>query len=147
MPCSTTCRYHPHPPWKFAWSFIWRNLNRLHPLMLCAKFGWLLETWLWILRWRCEQFTDRRSDVLTYKLRMTGDQKSSFELSAQLAKNVLFPDTRSRLTTYRRFEVITGPGNYYVTHEQWEICGASQSFTTTLKHCIGQGKRSVAGSL
>ena len=28
------------PPWKRAGSFIWTNLNPLHPRMLCAKFGW-----------------------------------------------------------------------------------------------------------
>ena len=27
-------------PWKGAGSFIWTNLNPLHPRMLCAKFGW-----------------------------------------------------------------------------------------------------------
>ena len=27
-------------PWKRAGPFIWRNLNPLHPRMLCAKFGW-----------------------------------------------------------------------------------------------------------
>ena len=90
MPCSTTCLYHPHPPWKFAWSFIWRNLNRLHPLMLCAKFGWLLATWLWILRWRCEQFTDRRSDVLTYKLRMTGIRRALLSYQLNLLKMFCF---------------------------------------------------------
>ena len=26
--------------WKKAWSFIWKNLNPLHPRMLCTKFGW-----------------------------------------------------------------------------------------------------------
>ena len=25
---------------KKVWPFIWRNLNSLHPRMLCAKFGW-----------------------------------------------------------------------------------------------------------
>ena len=27
-------------PWKRAWPFIWKNVNPLHPNMLCAKFGW-----------------------------------------------------------------------------------------------------------
>ena len=27
-------------PWKRAWFFIWTNLNILHPMMLCANFGW-----------------------------------------------------------------------------------------------------------
>ena len=27
-------------PWKRAGSFIWTNLNPLHPKMLCTKFGW-----------------------------------------------------------------------------------------------------------
>ena len=27
-------------PWKRAGTFIWTNLNSLHPRMLCAKFGW-----------------------------------------------------------------------------------------------------------
>ena len=27
-------------PWKRAVPFIWRNLNTLHPRILCAKFGW-----------------------------------------------------------------------------------------------------------
>ena len=27
-------------PWKSVGSFIWTNLNPLHPRMLCAKFGW-----------------------------------------------------------------------------------------------------------
>ena len=27
-------------PWKWAWPFVWTNLNPLHPRMLCAKFGW-----------------------------------------------------------------------------------------------------------
>ena len=27
-------------PWRRAWPFIWKNLNPLHPRMLCAKFGW-----------------------------------------------------------------------------------------------------------
>ena len=27
-------------PWKRAGPFIWTNLNPLHPMMLCAKFGW-----------------------------------------------------------------------------------------------------------
>ena len=26
-------------PLKMVWSFIWKNLNPLHPRMLCAKFG------------------------------------------------------------------------------------------------------------
>ena len=30
-------------PWKRAGPFIWKNLNSLHPRMLCAKFSW---TWL-----------------------------------------------------------------------------------------------------
>ena len=31
--------------WKGAGPFIWTNLNPLHPMMLCAKFGWF-----WIRR-------------------------------------------------------------------------------------------------
>ena len=27
-------------PWKWAGPFIWKNLNPLHPEMLCANFGW-----------------------------------------------------------------------------------------------------------
>ena len=27
-------------PWNRAWSFLWTNLNYLHPRMLCPKFGW-----------------------------------------------------------------------------------------------------------
>ena len=27
-------------PWKRRGPFIWKNLNPLHPRMLCAKFGW-----------------------------------------------------------------------------------------------------------
>ena len=27
-------------PWKRAEHFIWKNLNTLHPRMLCAKFSW-----------------------------------------------------------------------------------------------------------
>ena len=27
-------------PWKRAWNFICSNLNPLHPMMLCVKFGW-----------------------------------------------------------------------------------------------------------
>lgn len=27
-------------PFKRVWSFIWTNLNPLHPIMLSAKFGW-----------------------------------------------------------------------------------------------------------
>ena len=27
-------------PWKRAGSFIWTNLNPIHPRMLCVKFGW-----------------------------------------------------------------------------------------------------------
>ena len=27
-------------PWKGVWSFIWKKMNTLHPMMLCAKFGW-----------------------------------------------------------------------------------------------------------
>ena len=27
-------------PWKSTGLFIWKNLNSLHPKMLCAKFGW-----------------------------------------------------------------------------------------------------------
>ena len=41
-------------PWKRAESFIWTNLNTLHPTMLCAKFGWKL---LWRKRWKYEKFT------------------------------------------------------------------------------------------
>ena len=28
----------------YGWSFIWVNLNPLHPRMLCAKFGWNLPS-------------------------------------------------------------------------------------------------------
>ena len=27
-------------PWNRAWPFIWKNLNPLHPRMLCVKIGW-----------------------------------------------------------------------------------------------------------
>ena len=26
--------------WRRAWPFIWTNLNLIHPMMLCVKFGW-----------------------------------------------------------------------------------------------------------
>ena len=29
-----------NPPWRRVGPFIWKNLNPLHPRMLCAKFGW-----------------------------------------------------------------------------------------------------------
>ena len=32
--------FHNYLPWKKVGSFIWKNLNLLHPRMLCAKFGW-----------------------------------------------------------------------------------------------------------
>ena len=33
--------------WKSLWSFIWWNLNPLHPRMLCAKFGWNWPSGSW----------------------------------------------------------------------------------------------------
>ena len=27
-------------PFERAWSFIWTNLNSLHPMVLCTQFGW-----------------------------------------------------------------------------------------------------------
>ena len=27
--------------WKRAWAFIWTKLNPVHPMILCAKFGWI----------------------------------------------------------------------------------------------------------
>ena len=41
--------------------FIWRNLNPLHPRMLCATFGWNLLSGSWEKRWKCEKFTDRQT--------------------------------------------------------------------------------------
>ena len=32
---------------RIYWNFIWTNWNPLHPMMLCAKFGW---NWLWFWR-------------------------------------------------------------------------------------------------
>ena len=34
-------------PWKRTGPFIWRNLNPLHPRMLCAKFGWNWPSGSW----------------------------------------------------------------------------------------------------
>ena len=47
---------------------------------------WLkLAQWFWRRRWKCEKFTDRRTDRQTDSRRTTGDLKSSFELSAQVS--------------------------------------------------------------
>ena len=32
--------YYCISPWKRAWPFIWKSLNPLQLMMLCAKFGW-----------------------------------------------------------------------------------------------------------
>ena len=43
---------------------------------------WLkLVQWFWRRQWKCEKFTDGRTD----RRRTTGDQKSSLELSAQVS--------------------------------------------------------------
>ena len=69
-----------HPPWKIAWIFIWTNLKPLCQRMLCAKFSWYWPRGSWE---KGEKFSDKRMDRRT-----TGDQKSSFRLSAdELKKN------------------------------------------------------------
>ena len=35
------------PLWRGAWSFIWTNLNPLHPRMICTKFGWIWPIGSW----------------------------------------------------------------------------------------------------
>ena len=73
-------------PWKRAGPFIWTNLNPLHLRMLCAKFGW---NWFSGSGEEDENVkslqTDGRTDRQTDRRRTTGDQKSSFELSAQVS--------------------------------------------------------------
>ena len=57
-------------PFGKEWPFVWRNLNPLHPRMLCAMFGWNWLSGFWRRRWNCVKFTDRLT---------TDDQKSSLE--------------------------------------------------------------------
>ena len=45
-------------PIKKAGSFIWRNLNSVHPRMISANFSLKLAEWFWIRRWKCEKFID-----------------------------------------------------------------------------------------
>ena len=32
---------------KWSWSFIWRNLNPIHPRVICAKFDGKVAQWFW----------------------------------------------------------------------------------------------------
>ena len=62
-------------PCKWAWPFIWTNLNPLYPKMLFAKFGWLGQLF-WSRKWKVYRQTDRRT---------MGDKKKS-QLSFQLRR-------------------------------------------------------------
>ena len=64
--------------------FIWTNLNPFHPGILCFQVWLKLAQWFWRRRWKCEKFSDRRTDRQDRR-RTTGDQKSSLELSAQVS--------------------------------------------------------------
>ena len=62
--------------WKKASSFIWTNLNPLHPRIFLAKFSWK--------RQRDSAEEDENVKSLLTDRRTTGDQKSSLKLSAQV---------------------------------------------------------------
>ena len=72
-------------PLERAWPFIWTNLNSLHKDSLCHI--WLkLVQWFWRRRWKCEKFTDVQTDrPMDRRTTVTGYQKSSLELSAQVS--------------------------------------------------------------
>ena len=60
------------------------NLNKLEfpsPKDTLCQVWLKLAQWFWRRRWKCEKFTDGRTD----RRRTTDDQKSSFELSAQVS--------------------------------------------------------------
>ena len=61
------------PQKKFG-PFIWRNLNPLHPRMLCAKFGWNWPSGSWeeVEKWKVYRQTDGQRDGQTDRRRMTG---------------------------------------------------------------------------
>ena len=66
-------------PWKRARPFISTNLNLLQPRMICAKFGWNWPSDSWEEDENVKSLKmDRQMDR-----RMTGDLKSSLELSTQ----------------------------------------------------------------
>ena len=62
--------------WKRMWPFICRNLNPLRPRMLYAKFGW---------NWLYGSGEDENVKSLQTDKQMTGNKKSSLELSAQVS--------------------------------------------------------------
>ena len=84
-------------PWKRAGSFIWTNLNPLHPRMLCAKFGW---NWPWNWFWRWDENVkslrqqndddDNDNDNDDAGQRTNFDQESSLEPSAHLNLKVVW---------------------------------------------------------
>ena len=87
-------------PWKRAGPFIWRNLNLLHPRMLCAKFGWNWPSGSWEeVKNRESLQTDRQTDRQTDDGRK-GSEKlswafSSGELKTQLAH--IFNNNRTQI--------------------------------------------------
>ena len=74
-------------PWKRAGPFIWAILNPFHLRMICAKFGCNWAQWFWRRRWKCEKFTDRRSDGWTTDNRLS--EKFHWACSSgELKKNI-----------------------------------------------------------
>ena len=63
------------------WLFIQTNLNSFHPKMLCTKFGW-----------KCTSGSGEDKNVKNLQTDgwITGDRRSSLEISAQVSQKTTF---------------------------------------------------------
>ena len=66
-------------PLKRASSFFWTNLNSLYQRMFLCQVWLKLAQWLWRRKWKCEKFTDGRTNRQTDRL--TTDERWSEKLT------------------------------------------------------------------
>ena len=95
-------------PWKRAGPFILTNLNPLHPIMLCAKFGW---NWLSGSGGEDENVKSLRQRRQRQQRRRTTDIFWSEKLTWAFGSGEL---KKTRSADYYRFRVTMKVGKHWI---------------------------------
>ena len=123
-------------PWKRAGPFISTNLNPLNPRMLCAKFSWNWPSGYW-------EEVEKRKSLQTDRRWMTGDQKSSLELSAQVFYKIHVLQITSHIITKHFLHHITVV--LIFPHQTLNLISANVlcSWTPEVVHVVVWNKRVI----